>query len=157
LGGSNFFYYYAIAKTTVATAIIVQYTAPVWVLLYMVFRGRQHATAKRTGSVLLAVAGAAMAIGVFSGAPLRAQGLGIVASLGAAFSFSFYNVYGHDVLKTNPQWKVITHSLLGASIFWLIVHPPNKIYAAHYSPQQWLFLFLFSLVSMLAPFSFYFA
>ena len=32
LAGANYFYYLAIDKSTVATAIIVQYTAPVWVL-----------------------------------------------------------------------------------------------------------------------------
>src|ERR1700687_4062450 len=42
LGGvavSNYFYYVAIQRTDVATAIIVQYTAPVWVLVYMAARG----------------------------------------------------------------------------------------------------------------------
>src|ERR1035438_9658408 len=33
---SNYFYYVAIQRTNVATAIIVQYTAPVWVLFYVV-------------------------------------------------------------------------------------------------------------------------
>ncbi|HJX85392.1 MAG TPA: EamA family transporter, partial [Candidatus Angelobacter sp.] len=34
LGASAFFYYLAIQKATVAIAITVQYTAPVWVLMY---------------------------------------------------------------------------------------------------------------------------
>ena len=38
---SNYFYYVAIQRTNVATAIIVQYTAPVWVLVYVVARGQQ--------------------------------------------------------------------------------------------------------------------
>jgi len=33
VAASNYFYYIAIQKTSVAIAIIVQYTAPVWVLL----------------------------------------------------------------------------------------------------------------------------
>ena len=42
LGASAFFYYFAIQKVTVAIAITVQYTAPVWVLLYMAVRGREQ-------------------------------------------------------------------------------------------------------------------
>ena len=42
LAASNFFYYYAIEKTTVATAIVLQYVAPVWVLLYMLARRLQR-------------------------------------------------------------------------------------------------------------------
>jgi drug/metabolite transporter (DMT)-like permease len=51
LTGSNFFYYLAVQKGTVAVAIILQYTAPVWVLLYMVLRGRQKATLQRVSAV----------------------------------------------------------------------------------------------------------
>src|SRR6185437_11230538 len=58
LGGvaaSNYFYYLAIQRTNVATAIIVQYTAPVWVLLYMVARRVERLSAGKVGSVLLAI------------------------------------------------------------------------------------------------------
>lgn len=157
LAGANYFYYLAIEKSTVATAIIVQYTAPVWVLLYMVVRGLQRPTAKRVLAVLLAVVGAALAIGVLNSAQIRANASGIAASLGAAFSFAFYTVYGHDVLSANPRWKVTLYALLGASLFWLILNPPNRILAAHYSGQQWLFLLIFSVTSMLVPIAFYFS
>ena len=157
LAGANYFYYLAIDKSTVATAIIVQYTAPVWVLLYMVARGFQRPTAKRVLAVMLAVVGAALAIGVLNSAQIKANAYGIAASLGAAFSFAFYTVYGHDVLSGNPRWKVTLYALLGASIFWLILNPPNRILAAHYSGHQWLFLLIFSITSMLVPIAFYFS
>ena len=48
--------------TTAANAIFLQYTAPVWVLVYMVARGVQRATASRVLSVGLAVVGSALAI-----------------------------------------------------------------------------------------------
>ena len=38
-----------------------------------------------------------------------------------------------------------------------MVNPPWRIIAAHYSGGQWLFLLGFSLISVLGPFSFYFA
>ena len=157
LVGANYFYYLAIEKSTVATAIIVQYTAPVWVLLYMVARGAQRATAQRVMAVALAVVGAALAIGLFSSAQIRASAFGIVASLGAAFSFSFQTIYGHDILLNNPRWKVMLYSLLGATLFWLVLNPPNRIFAAHYSGQQWIFLLVFAITSMLLPITFYYS
>jgi drug/metabolite transporter (DMT)-like permease len=157
LVGANYFYYLAIEKSTVATAIIVQYTAPVWVLLYLVVRGVQRATAQRVMAVALAVVGAALAIGLFSRAQIRASAAGIVASLGAAFSFAFQTVYGHDILSKNPRWKVMLYSLIGATLFWLVLNPPNRIAAAHYSGQQWLFLLVFAITSMLLPITFFFS
>ena len=59
LAASNYFYYFAIEKTTVATAIVLQYVAPVWVLLYMLARGLQRATKLRISGVVLAVIGCA--------------------------------------------------------------------------------------------------
>jgi DME family drug/metabolite transporter len=153
VAGSNFFYFYAIAKTTVATAIILQYTAPVWVLLYLVARRQQRATAQRVTAVAAAVAGSALVVG----GHLRANPAGVAAGLGAAFSFAFYNLYGHGLLACYDRWRVLVYTLLSASIFWLLVNPPWKLVAAHYSGREWGFLLLFSVMSVLLPFSFYFA
>ena len=153
VAGSNFFYFYAISKTTVATAIILQYTAPVWVLLYLVARGRQRATAPRVTAVAAAVAGCALVVG----GHLRANPAGVAAGFGAAFSFAFYNLYGHGLLARYDRWRVLVHTLLGATVFWLLVNPPWKLVAAHYSVREWDFLLIFSVLSVLLPFSFYFA
>jgi DME family drug/metabolite transporter len=157
VAASNYFYYLAIQRTNVATAIIVQYTAPIWVLLYTVARGQQKPTLQRVGVVGLAVTGIALVIGVFGGIGLRLDTIGLFAGLLAAFSFAFYNVGGHRVLTRRDRWIVLLYTTFSASLFWLVINPPWKISAAHYSVEQWLFLSLFSLLSVLAPFSFYFA
>src|SRR5512147_247620 len=91
VAASNYFYYLAIQKTNVATAIILQYTAPVWVLLYMVARGVQKATASRVFSVALAVVGSALAIGAVGNVGFRISAVGVAAGMAAAFSFAYYN------------------------------------------------------------------
>jgi drug/metabolite transporter (DMT)-like permease len=141
----------------VATAIILQYTAPILVLLYTVARGLQKPTLQRVASVGLAVAGSALVIGIFSSGGFRLDAIGVMAALGAAFSFALYNVGGHSLLARYDRWTVLLYVILSASLFWLVVNPPWKIVAAHYSREQWIFLLVFSLISVLAPFSFYFA
>jgi len=166
LAGSNYFYYFAIEKTTVATAIVLQYVAPVWVLLYMLARRLQRPTALRISGVLLAVIGCAFAVGevaarasfpwlVISG--VRFNPLGVAAAELAAITFAFYNVYGQHLLQIYQRWTVLVYSLLGAAVFWLLINPPWKIVAQHYSGGQWLFMLVFSIGSMLIPFSLYFA
>ena len=154
---SNYFYYLAIQRTNVATAVILQYTAPIWVLLYMVARGLQKPTLQRVGGVGLALAGIAMVIQLFGSGGLRLDIIGVTAALLSAFAFAFYNVAGHDIVERHDRWKVLLYVLFSASLFWIIVNPPWKIIAAHYSQGQWLFLFVFSLISVLGPFSFYLA
>jgi drug/metabolite transporter, DME family len=154
---SNYFYYLAIQRTNVATAIILQYTAPVWVLLYTAVRGAQRPSLRRSAAVGLAVVGCALAVGFVGSGGFRMDKIGVVAALLAAFSFAFYNVGGHNVLARYDRWKVLLWVLVGTSTFWIFVNPPWKIVAAHYGPQQWEFMLVFSLVSVLGPFSCYFA
>ena len=157
VAASNYLYYLAIQRTNVATAIILQYTAPILVLVYTVARGLQKATIQRVVAVALAVTGIASLIGIFGSGGLRLDAIGVLAALGAAFSFAFYNVGGHSILARYDRWTVLLYVILSASLFWIVVNPPWKVVAAHYSGSQWLFLLMFSLISVLAPFSLYFA
>jgi len=157
VAASNYFYYLAIQRTNVAIAIIVQYTAPVWVLLYMVSRGLQRATAQRVIAVLLALTGIGLVIGIVGGGGLHLDTIGLIAAMLAAFSFAFYNVAGHSILSRYDRWTVLLYVTGATALFWIFVNPPWKIAAAHYAGVEWLFLLVFSLVSVLAPFSFYFA
>jgi DME family drug/metabolite transporter len=157
VAASNYCYYLAIQRTNVATAITLQYTAPIWVLLYAFARRQHRPTLQRVSAVGLAVAGIALVIGVFSPGGFRLDPIGVTAALLAAFSFAFYNVGGHHLLGRYDRWTVLLYTILSASLFWAVVNPPWKIVAAHYSSEQWLFLLGFSLISVLAPFAFYFA
>jgi drug/metabolite transporter (DMT)-like permease len=156
MAASNYFYYLSIQKTSVATAIILQYTAPIWVLLYMVARRLQRPTPQRVVSVGLAVFGAALAIGIFSTGQIKINTVGVVAAQLAAVSFAFYNVLAARILERYDRWLVLLYVLIGAAIFWQFVNPPWKIAAAHYSGDQWAFMIVFSITSILVPFSFYF-
>lgn len=156
---SNYFYYVAIQRTNVATAITVQYTAPVWVLLYVVARGQQRLSAQKVGAVVMAVIGIALVIDLFgkrSGSGLRLDTYGIIAALLASFSFAFYNVAGHSILVRYDRWRVLVWILAASSAFWMVVNPPWKVVGAHYAPAQWVFLFVFSMLSVLGAFSLYF-
>jgi len=156
---SNYFYYVAIQRTNVAIAIIVQYTAPVWVLLYVVARGQQKLSLQKIAAVVLAVAGIVLVIGIIGGkarTPLRLDSYGFIAALLASFSFAFYNVAGHSVLARYDRWLVLLWTLISASVCWLFLNPPWKVVAARYAAAEWIFLFVFSMLSVLGPFSLYF-
>jgi drug/metabolite transporter (DMT)-like permease len=165
LAASNYFYYLAIDRTSVATAIVLQYVAPVWVLFYMVARGLQRPTIQRILAVVLAVIGCGFAVGEIAAqssfpwlglSGVRFNTVGVVAAELAALSFAFYNVYAQHLLRTYERWTVLAYALVGAAVFWIVLNPPWKIAAHHYSAGQWAFMGVFSMTSMLIPFSFYF-
>ncbi len=157
---SNYFYYVAIQRTNVAIAIIVQYTAPVWVLVYVVMRGQQKLSLQKVAAVALALAGIVLVIGIggftHTGQAHGLDSYGVIAALLASFSFAFYNVAGHRILSRYDRWRVLVWTLAAAAAFWLVVNPPWKVVAAHYAAAQWMFLFVFSMLSVLGAFSLYF-
>jgi len=159
VAASNYFYYVAIQRTSVAIAIIVQYTAPVWVLLYVAARGQQTLSLQKVAAVGVAVAGIALTIGIVgtkSATPFHLDSYGLFAAVLASFSFAFYNVGGHRILARHDRWRVLVWTLVSASAFWLIFNPPWKVVATHYAPAQWTFLFVFSMISVMGSFSLYF-
>ena len=152
---SNYFYYVAIEKTTIAVAITLQYLSPILVLVAMVARRKQRATLLRVGSVCLAVVGSALAIGL-GRSNFNLNPVGVAAGLGAAFGFSFYTVVGSDLVVRRDRWLVFMYSMLGSSVFWATINPPWRI--AHlYNAQQWGFLVAFATFSVLIAYSLYYA
>ena len=153
--GSNFFYYYAVQKSTVAIAITLQYTAPVWVLLFMVLFRRERLTACRVLSVVLALAGIALTLGLFRGGLAMFSGvrvLGPLAAMAASFSFAFYNLVGAGLVHRNSPLKIMLYTLSSSAVLWAILNPPWRFASQDFSGRQWGFLFLFACLSMVLPY-----
>ena len=151
---SNYFYYLAVQKSTVSLAITVQYTAPVWVLLYMVASGRERATVHRAAAALVAMIGTALAIGVFQ-AGVKFSVLAVGAAMLASFGYAFYNIAAQGLVGRNHPFTIMFYVLLSSALLWLVVNPPWRLIAQHYSGEQWTFLFAFACLSMVLPYMLY--
>jgi drug/metabolite transporter, DME family len=154
VASSNYFYYLAVQKSTVSLAITVQYIAPIWVLLYMVGRGREPATLQKGAAALVAMIGTALAVGVFN-PDVQFNAIGVGAALLASFSFAFYNIAAQGLVMRNHPLTVMFYVLLSAAILWQIVSPPWRLLAQHFSHAQWEFFVAFAGFSMLMPYMFY--
>jgi len=120
---------------------------------------RRGSRLQKAAAVAVAIAGISLTIGIVGGksaTPLRLDAWGLTAGMLASFSFAFYNVGGHRILARYDRWRVLIWTLASAAVFWLFVNPPWKVAATHYTPSQWAFLFVFSMISVLASFSLYF-
>ncbi|HET9839529.1 MAG TPA: DMT family transporter [Candidatus Angelobacter sp.] len=153
---SNYFYYLAVQKATVSLAITVQYTAPVWVLLYMVARGKERASLQKAVAALTAMVGTALAIGLFH-SDVKLSAIGVGAALLASFGYAFYNIGGQGLVTRNHQFTVMFYVLLSSAVLWLVVNPPWRLAAQHLSAGQWKFLFIFACLSMVLPYMLYFS
>ena len=156
IAGSNYFYYYAIRESNVATAILVQYSAPIMVAMYAVVVQGEKMTSWKLLSLLCSTVGIFLAVGGLDGL-LVARGTGILFALIAAVSYSIFNIAGKPLMKRYAIRPSLIFSLGAATVFWLFVQSPQVIFNAGYSLSDWAIFALVSTMSILLPYSFYFA
>ncbi len=92
-------YFAAIPLTSVSTAVVLMYTAPIFVLVYSVLFLGERLTRKKAFSVLCMLVGCCLVSGVIGG--LRFHPLGIFLGLLSGLSYSAYNIFTKYQMKNN--------------------------------------------------------
>ena len=149
---NNFLYFEALHLTSVATALLLQYQAPILVALYTVLVQRQRLSKRLVASLVLAVAGCALVVRAYDPAVLRPNLLGVVAGLGTAVTFTFYILTSRAALKTMRAWTLLAYAYLFASLAWAVVIPPWKILGRGFPPETWLAFAVIATVGTVIPF-----
>ena len=89
---ANFTYFYTISLTTVATAILLQYTAPILVAIFGAAFLKERLTPIVLAALALAVSGCFLMVKAYDPAVLRLNLPGLLSGLLSAFSFASYTL-----------------------------------------------------------------
>jgi drug/metabolite transporter (DMT)-like permease len=116
----HFTYFKAIQETNVATALLLQYTAPVLVLIVSVLFLRERLTWALPLAVVLAMLGCALTVGAVGGAGLVVSTAGIVWGLASAGFMTVYIIMGKLAAGKIASWTLATYGLGVAAAFWLV-------------------------------------
>ncbi|MGH2567963.1 MAG: DMT family transporter [Bacteroidota bacterium] len=149
---TNFAYYFTVREATIATAIIVQYTAPVLVMIYTVAISREETlNGIKLISLLLAMVGCFLAVSGGDVSAIQLRGWTIVTSISSAVCFAYLIVASKRILKKYSVWTMLTYAFGFATLFWLAVNPPWTIAAQGYTWADWGIFWMFAIVSILIP------
>jgi drug/metabolite transporter, DME family len=157
VAGSNFTYYFAIKESTVATAILIQYTAPLLVMGYAAYSGEEKVTSLKLSAAGISLLGCFLAVGAYNLSLLHISPLGLVSAISSVFTWAFMNVYTRHLLQRYRLWTVMFYAIASASAFWLIVQPPWIVAGHALPPDVWGGLIVLSIFSILIPHSLYFS
>ena len=124
VAGTNFTYYFTIKESTVATAILIQYTAPLLVLGYEVWKGQERITVPKLVVAALSLLGCFLAVGGYDAGVLKITPLALLTGVGSIIGFAFLTVFTRDVLRTQGVWSMTFYSIGFATLFWLVINPP---------------------------------
>ncbi len=154
-------YLLAISETNVATAIFLQYLAPILTALWAWLVERQ-----RLGGVVLTCLGLALTgafLLLFGGtAHLLVGPLGLTAGLGSAFAMAFYTIYGAKGVGNLSPWTVLLYGLGFGTVFWLLVDAvlwaagrPLEGVELLAVPEMWGFFAYIATLATTVPFGLY--
>jgi len=122
IGLVQWFYLVAISRLPVGIALLLEYLAPVLVVLWVRFVRRQAVRARMWLALALSVAGLAIVARVWQG--LALDGLGLLAGLGAAAALATYYLSSEASMGTRDPLSLAAWIFSAAALFWSVVQPP---------------------------------
>ncbi len=156
VAGANYLLYYAIGRMNPAVADLIQFTAPLFVAVYMALRGLEPMDRPKAVALALSLAGAGLALGAFN-AEWSAPLLPILSAAASALCYAFLLIFGKGLSRRYATWTFLHYALLTATVFWLCIRPPWVFAADLTEPKRLGILFFFALLSILAPYSLFFS
>ena len=114
-------YYAAIDRLEIGVALVIQYTAPLILLLWLRFRYGRRLPPPLWGAVVLSIAGCFLVVRAYD--PGGLDGLGVAAAVAAAVTFAVYMVGSERAGHRHEPVTTLVWAFLFASVFWAVVQP----------------------------------
>ena len=152
---NQYFYYLSLTMVSVGYSLLLQYLAPVHLMVY----GTLSKTERMTGGKLLAaftaICGCALMVVGQQGGIARISLAGTLFAIASGVCFAFYTAYGKQIMKSYDPRTVITYVFMTSAAVWLTVRPPWKIDWASIDLSMWIFFIYLAGAATLLPFALY--
>ncbi len=122
VGGVQLSYYEAIQRLPIGVALVIQYTAPLLLLLYARLGGKL-VDARLWVAALLTIAGCALVVGVYDESLRSVNTVGALLAILSAVIFAVYFTLAERVLRVYRPWTALVYGLGFALVAWAIVRP----------------------------------
>ena len=151
----QFTYLFSISQTNVATAIFLQYFAPIFIMIYVLLRKQEEWSTAKIITLILAFIGCFLILFGGENFGLAVNLPGLISGFGSAITFAFYTIYSKKGLKKYNALTILTYGLLFGSVLWSLIIPPWKVFVQGYDFKTYLFFLWIVLFSSILPYSLY--
>src|SRR5262245_7108493 len=149
------FYYLSLTMVSVGCSLLLQYLAPVHLMVYGVLSKTERVTGGKMAAAFTAICGCALMVLGQEGGIARISPAGVMCAIGSGLCFAFYTAYGKQVLKSYDPRTMITYTFLTSAVVWLTIRPPWKIDWAGINFSMWVFFIYLASVATILPFALY--
>jgi drug/metabolite transporter (DMT)-like permease len=136
-----------------STAILLEYLAPVLVLVVSVVFLRHRFTWALPVGVALSVTGCALVVGAFASGGLSIPPAGLLWGLLSAVFFAAYSLMGSYAARRYPPYTTLVWGLVFASAFWLAVLGVGPVFSLFQDVNTALAVLFIAVVSTIVPFA----
>ncbi|MBF7082298.1 EamA family transporter [Desulfallas sp. Bu1-1] len=151
----QFTYLYTVSETNVATAVFLEYLAPVFILLYGLLTRKEIISLFKVLALILATTGGLLIVKGTTGAGMAATTAGLISGLASAVSFAFYTLYGKYGLGKYSPWTLMFWGMGVGGAAWALYRPPWITFTS-YGAGDWIFFFYIAVFATVLPFGFFF-
>jgi drug/metabolite transporter (DMT)-like permease len=155
LAMANFTYYYTISLTNVATAILLQYMAPILVALASVVFLGERLRWVTVLALALAVGGCFLMVGAYDPTLVRLNLPGLISGLLSACAFAAYTLFTKRAVARIPSWTLLVYAYAFSTLFWWMLKPPWVLLSAGHSLRLWAIFVLIGSAGTVLPFALY--
>ena len=115
------FYFFAIKYLFVSVALIIEFTASIWIALYLKFVKKKHISPIMWLGIACAFIGLILVSQIWSGSTLHP--LGVAVAFADAFALAYYFITAERLTQTRTSLSLMTWGIGVAAIFWAIILP----------------------------------
>ncbi|MGB2770152.1 MAG: EamA family transporter [Candidatus Zixiibacteriota bacterium] len=148
-------FFYAIKYTTVATATILLYTYPAFVILLSPLVLGEKLTRAKILALLLTFLGCILVIQVYDPAQFKLNIKGISYGLGAGLGAGLYSIFGKKGVSRYSPYTVVMYALGFGGFFLLLIKGTRSLISVSYPMITWLWILSLAIVSTLLGYSLY--
>lgn len=155
MAGMHYTYFKTVSLTNVATAILLEYLAPIITLFVGVIWFKHPLKWQGPVGVVLSIIGCGIVVGAFSPGGLTISTTALIWGLVSAVFFALYTLMGSRGNQRFGPFTLLWYGLFFAACMWLIVLTPARVLAPFGQWQTASAILVIACISTIIPFGAY--
>jgi drug/metabolite transporter (DMT)-like permease len=151
----NFLMFTSIKKTSIATATVLLYTAPAFVIIMSRIVYKELVTTNKIISLLLCMTGSFLVVTGASITDLKINSTGVLAGIGAGLAYAILTILTKYLLKKYKEETIVLYAMGFGFLFSILFSNPVVMLGGNFGIKVWLNLFLFGLIQTFLAYTLY--
>ncbi|MDR7001106.1 EamA family transporter [Neobacillus niacini] len=148
-------YMASIKHGNAAVATLLQYLAPIFIIIYLIIRKQAVLTRQDLLTVSLALVGCFFLLTNASISQLSVPTLAIVWGILSGLALAFYTLYAVPLLKQYDSLVIVGWAMMIGGFALSFIHPPWQITTTNLTPEAYSYLFFVIIFGTMIAFWFY--